>query len=110
MILSSLDKNIIKRVSIYEIPDLDDHSKWVNSVDEIIPNYDIVFSNDDFTHSLYEKKGKELIPVVLKSRSNFSGTNIRRLIQTDGNWRDLVPDGTKNILLKNDVKNRLRDL
>ena len=60
MILSSLDKNIIKRVSIYEIPDLDDHSKWVNSVDEIIPNYDIVFSNDDFTLSLYEKKGKEL--------------------------------------------------
>ena len=61
MILSSLDKNIIKRVSIYEIPDLDDHSKWVNSVDEIIPKYDIVFSSDDFTHSLYEKKGKELI-------------------------------------------------
>ena len=89
---------------------MDDHSKWVNSVDEIIPNYDIVFSNDDFTHSLYEKKGKEMIPVVLKSRSNLSGTNIRRLIQTDGNWRDLVPDGTKNILLKNDVKNRLRDL
>jgi len=110
MILSSLDKNIIKRVSIYEIPDLDDHSKWVNSVDEIIPNYDKVFSNDDFTHSLYEKKGKELIPVVLKSRSSLSGTNIRRLIQTDGNWRDLVPEGTKNILLKNDVKNRLRDL
>ena len=110
MILSSLDENIIKRVSIYEIPDLDDHSKWVNSVDEIIPNYDIVFSNDGFTHSLYEKKGKELIPVVLKSRSNLSGTNIRRLIQTDGNWRDLVPDGTKNILSKNNVKSRLRDL
>ena len=110
MILSSLDENIIKRVSIYEIPDLDDHSKWVSSVDEIIPEYDIVFSNDDFTHSLYEKKEKEVIPVVLKLRSNLSGTNIRRLIQTDGDWRDLVPNGTKNILLKNDVKNRLRDL
>jgi len=110
MILSSLDENIIKRVSIYEIPDLDDHSKWVSSVDEIIPEYDIVFSNDDFTHSLYEKKENEVIPVVLKSRSNLSGTNIRRLIQTDGDWRDLVPNGTKNILLKNDVKNRLRDL
>ena len=110
MILSSLDENIIKRVSIYEIPDLDDHSKWVSSVDEIIPEYDIVFSNDDFTHSLYEKKEKQVVPVVLKSRSNLSGTNIRRLIQTDGDWRDLVPNGTKNILLKNDVKNRLRDL
>jgi len=110
MISSSLDENIIKRVSIYEIPDLDDHSKWVNSVDEIIPNYDLVFSNDDFTHSLYEKKGKKVISVVLKSRSNLSGTNIRRLIQTDGDWSNLVPSGTKNILLKNDAKNRLRDL
>jgi len=110
MILSSLDENIIKRVSIYEIPDLDDHSKWVNSVDEIIPKYDIVFSNDDFTHSLYEKKEKEVIPVVLKSRENFSGTNIRRLIQTDGNWEDLVPNGTKNILLEIDAKNRLKNL
>ncbi len=110
MILSSLDENIIKRVSIYEIPDLDDHSKWVNSVDEIIPKYDIVFSNDDFTHSLYEKKEKEVIPVVLKSRENFSGTNIRRLIQTNGNWGDLVPNGTKNILLEIDAKNRLKNL
>ena len=57
-----------------------------------------------------KKREKEIIPAVLKSRSNLSGTNIRKLIQTDGNWRDLVPNGTKNILLKSDVKNRLRDL
>ena len=110
MILSSLDENIIKRVSIYEIPDLDDHSKWVDSVDEIIPKYDIVFSNDDFTHNLYEKKGKKIISVVLKSRNNLSGTNIRSLIQTDGDWKDLVPNGTKNVLLKIDAKNRLENL
>jgi nicotinamide-nucleotide adenylyltransferase len=110
MILSSLDENILKRVSIYEIPDLDDHSKWTESIDEIIPKYDLVFSNDDFTHNLYEKKGKKIISVVLKSRNNLSGTNIRSLIQTDGDWKDLVPNGTKNVLLKIDAKNRLENL
>ena len=110
MITSSLDHETLKKISIFDIPDLNDHSKWVNSIDEIIPNYDIVFSNDDFTHSLYEKNDKKIIPVVLKLRENFSGTNIRRLIQTNGNWGDLVPNGTKNILLEIDAKNRLKNL
>jgi len=110
MITSSLDHETLKKISIFDIPDLNDHSKWINSVDKIIPNYDIVFSNDDFTHSLYEKNDKKIIPVVLKLRENFSGTNIRRLIQTNGNWGDLVPNGTKNILLEIDAKNRLKNL
>jgi nicotinamide-nucleotide adenylyltransferase len=110
MITSSLNHETLKKISIFDIPDLNDHSKWVNSVDKIIPNYDIVFSNDDFTHSLYEKNDKKIIPVVLKLRENFSGTNIRRLIQTNGNWGDLVPNGTKNILLEIDAKNRLKNL
>jgi len=110
MITSSLDQDTLPQVSIYDIPDLDDHSKWTASIDKIIPRYDIVFSNDDFTRSLYEKNGKKIIPVVLKSRKDLSGTNIRRLIQTDVDWSDLVPDGTKNVLLKINAKDRLQNL
>ena len=110
MIASSLDEKTLQRVSIYDIPDAGDHSKWIQSIDKIIPKYDVVFSNDDFTQSLYEKNGKKIIPVILKSREDLSGTNIRKLIQTDGNWEDLVPNGTKNVLLKIDAKNRLEDL
>ena len=110
MIVSSLDEKTLQRVSIYDIPDVGDHSKWIQSIDKIIPKYDTVLSNDDFTQSLYERNDKKIIPVVLKSRADLSGTNIRKLIQTDGNWSNLVPDGTKNILLKIDAKNRLKDL
>ena len=110
MIKSSLDETIMQRVSLYNIPDVDDHSKWTESIDKIIPKYDIVFSNDDFTHRLYEENTKKIISVALKSREDLSGTNIRRLIQNDGNWKDLVPNGTKNILLKIDAKNRLKDI
>ena len=81
MIKSSLDETIMQRVSLYNIPDVDDHSKWTESIDKIIPKYDIVFSNDDFTHRLYEENTKKIISVALKSREDLSGTNIRRLIQ-----------------------------
>ena len=35
MIMSSLDENTLKKVSIYDIPDVDDHSKWTQSIDKI---------------------------------------------------------------------------
>ena len=89
---------------------MDDHSKWVDSVDEIIPKYDIVFSNDDFTHSLYQKKEKDVISVKLKYREILSGTHIRKMILNEENWQDLVPDGARNILLKINAQNRLECL
>ena len=55
-------------------------------------------------------KNKKIIPVVLKSREDLSGTNIRKLIENDENWYNLVPDGTKTVLLKINAKNRLEDL
>ena len=110
MISSSLDGKTVKRVSIYDIPDLDDHSKWTQSIDEIIPNYDIVFSNDDFTHSLYQKIEKDVISVKLKYREILSGTHIRKMILNEENWQDLVPDGARNILLKINAQNRLECL
>ena len=110
MILSSIDDTIAKRLSIHFIPDVDDHSKWTHLVDEIIPEYDVVFSNDDFTHELYGKRGKSIISVDLKSRSNLSGTNIRNLILTDQNWKEFVPSGTRDVLSQIDGKKRLQDL
>ena len=110
MILSSIDYAIAKRISLHYIPDVDDHSKWTHLVDEIIPEYDVVFSNDDFTHELYGKRGKSIISVDLKSRSNLSGTNIRNLILTDQNWKEFVPSGTRDVLSQIDGKKRLQDL
>jgi len=110
MILSSVDEQLSKKLSIHYIPDVDDHSKWTHLVDEIIPEYDVVFSNDDFTHELYEKRDKSIIAVELQSRSDLSGTNIRSLILTDQDWKKFVPSGTIEVLSEIDGKNRLTDL
>ena len=110
MIISSLDSTISKHVKIYYIPDTNDHEKWISLVDSIIPKYDLVFSNDDFTRNIYERNDIKVISVPLKNREIFSATNVRAKLETDQNWEELVPNGTKKVLLKADVKNRLKGL
>lgn len=107
MILFSLDNSLSRRIQIYYIPDVDDHEKWTFHVDSLVPKYDVVFSNDDFTLSLYQKRKIKVVQVPLEKRENLSGTNIRELIMTGKNWQDFVPDGTKKVLLKIDAQKRL---
>jgi len=107
MILSSLDSKLADRIKIYYIPDVDDHEKWTYSIDLIIPSYDIVFSNDKFTQSLYQKRKKQVIAVPLKNRESLSGTLIRSKIANNQNWEESVPNGAKKILQKISTKERL---
>ena len=107
MILSSLDSETRDRVAIYYVPDTGDHERWTYHVDSIVPKYDVVFSNDEFTLSLYQKRGIKVIQVPLLQREMVSGTNIREMIATDKDWSSLVPQGTKNVLLSIGAKQRL---
>lgn len=110
MIESSLDKSDIPRCKIYFVPDVNDHAKWTYHVDQIIPKYDVVFSNDDFTHELYKKRDIKVVSVPLKQREILSGTDIRLRIASGQSWEDLVPSGTAKVLLKINAKDRLAKL
>ena len=110
MIISSLDSESLKRVKVFYVPDIGDHEKWTYHVDSIVPKYDVVFSNDDFTLSLYKKRGMQVIEVPLLQRDMISGTKIREMILQEKDWSDLVPEGTKNVLLKINAKERLANI
>jgi len=110
MILSSINDSVSKLIQIFPIPDLDNHKKWIENIDSIVPKFDVVFTNDELTKSLYSKLGKNVITVPFKQREILSGTNIREKIVSDQDWKDLVPEGTKTVLEKIDAKNRLKFL
>ena len=107
IILSSLDEETLKRIKIFYVPDIGDHEKWTYHVDSIVPKYDVVFSNDNFTISLYKKRGFNVIEVPLLQRDMISGTRIRELLVRGQDWSSLVPEGTKKVLLKINAKDRL---
>ena len=110
MILSSIDDSIKEKISIYFIPDLENHIKWIEKIDVIVPKFDIVFSNDELTKHLYSKRSVQVIPIPFLKRDVLSGTNIRNLIISDQQWGDFVPLGTKNFLINNNAKEHLKNL
>ena len=110
MIKLSIEPSITDRIKIFDIPDVDNHEKWTFEIDQIVPKYGAVFTNDEFTKTLFEKRQINVISVVLKDREKFSGTNIRQLIVDDKNWQDLVPQGTRKVLDNLNAKERLKNL
>ena len=110
MILTSIEPSIADRIKIFDVPDVGDHEKWTFEIDKIVPKYDVIFTNDEFTKTLFEKRKISVISVILKDREKFSGTNIRNLITEDKNWRDLVPQGTRNVLDSINAKERLKNM
>ncbi len=110
MILSSIDESIKQRIQIYYIPDLENHIKWIELIDALVPKFDTVFTNDKLTRHLYSKRDVEVLPIPFVKRDILSGTNIRNMIISDQKWEDLVPEGTKNFLYKTSAKQRLKNL
>lgn len=110
MILSSIDDSMKEKISIYSIPDLDNHMRWIEKIDTIVPKFDIVFSNDELTKHLYSKRSVQVIAIPFLNRNVLSGTNIRDLIISDQKWDNLVPQGTRNFLKNTSAKERLKNL
>ena len=110
MILSSIDDSMKEKISIYFIPDLDNHIKWIEKIDTIVPKFDIIFSNDDLTKHLYSKRDIQVLTIPFLNRESLSGTNIRDLIIRDQKWDDLVPEGTRNFLQITNAKDHLKNL
>jgi nicotinamide-nucleotide adenylyltransferase len=110
MILSSIDDSMKNKISIYFIPDLDNHAKWIEKIDTIVPKFDIVFSNDPLTDHLYSKRTINVISIPFLNRDTLSGTNIRNLIINDQEWENFVPEGAKNFLINIGAKEHLKNL
>lgn len=110
MILSSVDDSIKNKIEIYPIPDFENHQKWVENIDTIVPDFDVVFTNDEMTKYLYSKRDIAVIPIPFLKRDILSGTNIRDLIISDQTWEEFVPKGTRNFLNENNAKQRLKNL
>lgn len=110
MILSSIDDSMKERITIYFVPDVDNHIRWIEKIDTIVPKFDIIFSNDDLTKHLYSKRNTKVLAIPFLNRESLSGTNIRDLIVNNQEWENFVPDGTRNFLIKTGAKELLKNL
>ena len=112
MILSSVDAKTSQRISTYEIPDVDNHIRWMELIDKIVPPFGLVFTNDSMTMHLYSKRTNvRAVKIPFLNRDDLSGTRIRDMIsRRQAGWQELVPSGTQEILKKCSAESRLAAL
>ena len=116
MILSSVDAGTAARIAIYDIPDVANHVRWLDLIDEIVPPFDVVFTNDRLTERLYSERKRGAVRTVripFLDRDELSGTRIRNMLKggaPTSDWQRLVPSGTRDVLRRCDAATRLADL
>ena len=109
MLLSSLADKERSRVHIIPIRDVNRYAAWVSHVESYVPPFDIVFSNNDLTRSLFSQAGYEARRTKAYSPRSYSGTEIRRRIAAGEKWQQLVPAPVASIVEALDGRQRLLD-
>src|SRR5579863_30666 len=91
MIRNSLIDNRIdaKRYLIIPIPDAIGHAVWTAFIDQVVPAYNVVFSNESLTIQLFKEKGVRVIEPPLYERRMYSATEVRRRIIAGEDWKSL---------------------
>jgi nicotinamide-nucleotide adenylyltransferase len=112
MIHLGLDEAKIPREKYYivPIPDTDIHQTWVSIVEMLVPDFDLVYSNDPLTRTLFEEANYKVASIPLYKREIFSGEEFRRRVINNENWRALVPNSVADFLIKNKLIDRLKKL
>lgn len=111
MMIKSLD--LKKPFHIVKIPDINDYPNWVNHVVSLCPSFDVVYAGgnanySDINRDLFEEKNYEIRNISVDSTAR--GTLIRDLMIKDGNWQELVPQGTKEVIYEIKGVKRLKEL
>ena len=110
MITRSLDAAGIQKYRVVSIPDIHDPPRWVSHVRSIIPDFDVVITNNPFTQSLFIDKGYRVEGTPYFQHRLFSGKEIRRRMLHDEPWVDLVPIAVCRIIKDIDGLRRIKKI
>lgn len=73
------------------IPDINIHRVWVPHLTSLTPPFQIVFSNEPLTVTLFREAGFKVEPIPFFNRETYSATEIRKRMLNNEDWPSLVP-------------------
>lgn len=110
MIANSLKDEGITDFSIVPVEDLNRYSVWVAHVVSMVPPFKRVYTNNPMTRRLFEEAGYEVRRSPMYNRDVYSGTEVRRRIASDEEWRSLVPGAVADVIDAIDGVGRIKDI
>ena len=108
MIINVLRNNKIKNFKIFPVPDLYDDQKWVDYILKNLPEFDVVYSGNEWTLKCFKKHHSKVKKINLLT--GISSTRIRNLIVINKAWKRLVPIEVVVYLKKIRGAKRIKDI
>jgi nicotinamide-nucleotide adenylyltransferase len=80
---------------------------WSSYLKSMLPHFDRVYSGNEYVKMLLKDSNIEVTTPVFLDRQNYSGTKIRSMMISGGDWKKFVPHAVSTFIQKNDGENRL---
>jgi nicotinamide-nucleotide adenylyltransferase len=93
---------------VVPIEDLGRYALWPAHAESLCPPFDVVYTNNPLVDRVCSEAGIDTRGVDPIDRDRYRGTEIRRRIVAEDEWRDLVPDPVIEVIAEIDGVRRLR--
>ena len=81
---------------------------WASYIKSALPKFDKVYSGNDYVSMLLSDSAIKVVKPTFLEIEKYNATRIRSLIISDNmEWAELLPNGTKEILMKINARKRL---
>ncbi len=98
------------RVISVPLRDVNRYSIWVSHVLSLVPDFDVVYSNNPLTRRLFEDEGFEVRSTPLIDRGALSGAKVRESMANGSEWKHLVPSSVALIIAELEGDTRVGEL
>lgn len=112
MLAKALGENKISASSYYIIPiqDVECNSVWVAHMEMLTPPFNYVYSGNPLVQRLFLEHGYQVTEPPLFNREEYSGTEVRKRILSNGDWESIVPSSVVEVINEIDGTQRLKHL
>lgn len=110
MIYETMLEMQIKKFFIVPVPDINRYGVYAKHVEDLVPSFDFVISNNKLIKELFIREGYEVRETELFNRKECQGKVIRRKIANNEPWEHLVPSRVANFIKKIGGEERIRKL
>lgn len=100
----------VSNTLLIPIADISRHALWVSYLEELLPAFDRVFTNNPLTRILFERSGYLVESSPLFDRARYEGERIREQLADGGNWKNAVPPAVAAYLEEIGAPTRLQVL
>jgi len=110
LMVSKSVENIDTKIYIVPLEDIYRNDLWVSHVKSMVPPFKVVYSNNPLVVRLFREEGYEVKACPLYKREKYSGTEIRRRMLEDREWKSLVPPPVVDVIEEIDGVTRLKEI